>query len=302
MEKIYQYFKKLVGEERVFRNEPMKNHTYFKIGGPAQVLIEVRSVEEIEKIIKKANKAKVKYYIIGNGTNLLVEDQGIDAIIIKISEDFDRVKIEGELVYAQAGITLTNLSKKVARAALSGLEFASGIPGTLGGAIFMNAGAYGGEMRDVVKYVRVLTEAGEIKEIYNNHLEMGYRTSIVRDKNYIVLEVCLALKKGNKEEIFSKIKELDKKRTSKQPLSMPSAGSTFKRPDGHYASKLIDDAGLKGVRFGDAQVSPKHSGFVVNCGEATCRNVLDLVAFIKKVVKDKYDVMLEREVRILGRD
>ena len=302
MKAIIKKIKSIVDDNRVLENEALKEHTYFKIGGPAKILVKVKNIEEIKKVIQLCKDEKIKYYVIGNGTNILVPDEGLDAVIIKISEDFSDYRIHGTKVYVQAGMLLSTLSKKIAKASLAGFEFASGIPGTVGGAIYMNAGAYGGEMKDIVEYAKVLNHEGKVQKIMNKDLELGYRHSIVSEKNYVVLSVCLGLKKGNRDEIMENIKILDEKRISKQPINMASAGSTFKRPEGYYAGKLIDDAGLRGFRFRDAQVSDKHCGFVINRGEATCKDVLQLIEMVRKIVSDQFNVTLEREVRILGRD
>ncbi len=302
MEFIYNELIKMIDKERVLKNEMLKNHTNFKIGGPAKLLINIESIDEIKYIIEICKKNNIDYYILGNGTNLLVPDEGLDAVIIKISNEFNNYEIKDNQVYANAGMLLSTLAKKVLKESLSGFEFASGIPGTIGGAIYMNAGAYGGEMKDIVKYAEVLDNDGNIIKISNEDLELGYRTSIISKNNYIVLNVCFELKHGNKDDIINEMNELDEKRISKQPLDLPSAGSTFKRPVGYYAGKLIDDSGLRGFRYKDAQISEKHCGFVVNRGEATCEDVLDLIDMVRKIVYDKFEVKLEREVRILGRD
>lgn len=293
---------RIIGDDRVYANEPLKEHTYFKIGGPAKILVKVNSIDEIKEVIQLCKDENIQYYVIGNGTNILVPDEGLDAVIIKIADSFNAYRIQGNKVYVQAGMLLSTLSKKIAKASLTGFEFASGIPGTVGGAIYMNAGAYGGEMKDIVEYAKVLDRDGKVQKIMNKDLELGYRKSIVSEKNYIVLSVCYKLKKGDINQIMEDIRILDEKRISKQPIDLPSAGSTFKRPEGHYAGKLIDDAGLRGFRYKDAQVSSKHCGFVVNRGEATCKDVLQLIDMVKKVVFDQFNVTLEREVRILGRD
>lgn len=302
MESIYKELLEIIDDKDIFRNEELKKHTHFKIGGPVNILINASNIDEIQSAVKICKKNKIDYYILGNGTNILVPDEGLKGVIIKISENFNKYRIEGNKVYAQAGMLLSTLSKKIVKESLTGFEFASGIPGTIGGAIFMNAGAYGGEMKDIVEYAKVLDNDGEVRKIMKEDLKLGYRTSIVSKKDYIVLSACFKLKKGKKEEIVSKIKDLDEKRITKQPLDMPSAGSTFKRPTGYYAGKLIDDSGLRGFRYKDAQVSEKHCGFVVNRGEASCKDILNLIEMVKKVVFDKYQVELEREVRILGRD
>jgi len=302
MKEIIKRIQSIISEDRVYKNEPLKEHTYFKIGGPARILVKVNSIDEIKKVIQLCKDESVQYYVIGNGSNILVPDEGLDAVIIKISEDFNEYRIQGNKVYVQAGMLLSTLSKKIAKASLTGFEFASGIPGTVGGAIYMNAGAYGGEMKDIVKYAKILDHDGQVQKIMNKDLELGYRKSIVSKKNFIVLSVCFQLKKGDMHKILEDIKILDEKRISKQPIDWPSAGSTFKRPKGYYAGKLIDDAGLRGFRFRDAQVSEKHCGFVINRGNATCKDILQLIEMVRKVVSDQFNVTLEREVRILGRD
>lgn len=302
MKDIIKRIQSIIGNDRIYENESLKEHTYFKIGGPAKILVKVKSIDEIKEVIQLCKVENIQYYVIGNGTNILVPDEGLDAVIIKIADSFNDYRIQGDKVYVQAGMLLSTLSKKIAKASLTGFEFASGIPGTVGGAIYMNAGAYGGEMKDIVEYAKVLDGNGIVQKIMNKDLELGYRKSIVSKKNYIVLSVCFKLKKGDINQIMEDIKILDEKRIAKQPIDLPSAGSTFKRPEGHYAGKLIDDAGLRGFRFKDAQVSSKHCGFVVNRGNATCKDVLQLIDMVKKVVSDQFNVTLEREVRILGRD
>jgi UDP-N-acetylmuramate dehydrogenase len=302
METIYNELIKTIDKKRVLRNAVMKNHTNFKIGGAVKILVNVKSIDEIKLIVNICKIQKNDYYILGNGTNILVPDEGLDAVIIKISNEFSEYRVSGTKVYVQAGMLLSTLAKKMAKKSIAGFEFASGIPGTVGGAIYMNAGAYGGEMKDIVEYANVIDNDGNIKKIVKKDLEFGYRTSIISEKKYIILNVCFNMKLGNKDMIYNKMKELDEKRIKKQPLDLPSAGSTFKRPIGYYAGKLIDDAGLRGFRYKDVQISEKHCGFVVNCGEATCEDVLDLIDMVKKIVFDKFQIELEREVRILGRD
>lgn len=293
---------KIYEPTQVLVDEYMSNHTSFKIGGKADFIVVPHTIEQIEKTIDLCKAMNQPYFIMGNGSNILVEDAGIRALIIKISEGFSDIKIEGDMVIAEAGVLLSKLSKVVWKEALQGFEFASGIPGTLGGAVYMNAGAYGGEMKDVVEWVDVLTMEGVVKRIGKADLEFGYRTSIVRDLNYIVLRVGIKLTLGNVEIIKEITNELTKKRVSKQPLELPSAGSTFKRPPGHYAGQLIEEAGLRGLRHGDAQVSEKHCGFIVNLGKATCEEVMELISVVQKVVFDTFGVTLEREVRLFGKE
>ena len=295
---LYEIFDK----NQVLVNEPMSNHTSFKIGGAAKYLVVPNQIPQISDTIALCKLHNQPFLVMGNGSNILVDDSGIDALVIKISEAMGHVEIIEDMLIAEAGVLLSKLSKMVMRASLQGFEFASGIPGTLGGAIFMNAGAYGGEMKDVVKWVEVLTDSGEIQKISSDSLAFGYRTSIVKENNWIVLRVCIQLQHGNFEIINEITNELTKKRVSKQPLELPSAGSTFKRPPGHFAGQLIEEAGLRGLRHGDAQVSEKHCGFVVNLGNATCRQVLDLISVVQKVVKDTFGIELEREVRIFGKE
>ena len=263
--------KDILDQNQILCDEPMRHHTSFKIGGNAKFLVIPNQIEQITKIIAVCQEHKQPYLIMGNGSNILVEDEGIDALVIKISEQISNVDIQGEQVVAEAGVLLSKLSKIVMRESLMGFEFASGIPGTLGGAIFMNAGAYGGEMKDVVDWVEVITIEGELLRINRDALAFGYRTSIVREHGWIVTRVGMTMKKGDIEIIKEITNELTKKRVTKQPLELPSAGSTFMRPTGFFAGQLIEEAGLRGLRHGDAQVSEKHCGFIVNLGNATCK-------------------------------
>lgn len=281
------------------KNEPLKKHTSFKIGGPADEFCEVSCEEDIVKLIKYAEEKGIPYTIMGNGSNLLVSDKGIRGLVIKISKGFDDVKVCGETIVAKAGILLSKLSNIAADNELSGLEEMSGIPGTLGGAIYMNAGAYGGEMKDVVERVTYLSN-GEIKICEKDQLDFSYRHSKFSGTEDIILSAEISLKKEKIQEIRAKMDDFKERRCSKQPLSMPSAGSTFKRPEGYFAGKLIEDAGLKGFSIGGAQVSEKHSGFVVSTGDATAQDVLDLIKHIQNTVYDKFGVRLETEVKMVG--
>ena len=281
-------------------DEPLKNHTTFQIGGKCIALIEPKKVEDIIKAIKICRENNLKFFVIGNGSNLLVPDDGYNGVIIKIKSEFSNIQVEGECLIAHSGAKLSEVYTVAYENSLTGFEFASGIPGTIGGAIFMNAGAYGGEIKDIVESVEVLElDNYEVKELKNEELEFSYRKSIIQRKNYIVLTIKLKLKKGNKEEINAVYEDLRKKRNSKQPLNFGSAGSTFKRPEGHFASKLIEDAGLKGYHINDAWVSEKHSGFIVNKGNASYKEVMELIEYVQKVVFEKFEVKLETEVRIL---
>ena len=281
-------------------DEPLKNHTTFQIGGKCIALIEPKKVEDIIEAIKICRENNLKFFVIGNGSNLLVQDDGYNGVIIKIKSEFSNIQVEGECLIAHSGAKLSEVYTVAYENSLTGFEFASGIPGTIGGAIFMNAGAYGGEMKDIVESVEVLDlDNYEVKELKNEELDFSYRKSIIQRKNYIVLTIKLKLKKGNKEEIKAVYEDLREKRNSKQPLNFGSAGSTFKRPEGHFASKLIEDAGLKGYHINDAWVSEKHSGFVVNKGNASYKEVMELIEYVQKVVFEKFEVKLETEVRIL---
>jgi UDP-N-acetylmuramate dehydrogenase len=292
----------IYAQNQVLVREAMSRHTSFKIGGEAKILVIPETIEQIAKTIELCKRYNEPYFVMGNGSNILVDDDGIDALVIKISESFGNVEIYGTEVIAEAGILLSKLSKIVMRESLQGFEFASGIPGTLGGAVFMNAGAYGGEMKDVVSWVEVLTTEGTILKIDGESMAFDYRTSLVREHGWIVLRVAMRFEHGNFEIIKEITNELTKKRVSRQPLELPSAGSTFKRPPGHYAGELIEGAGLRGLRHGDAQVSEKHCGFIVNVGNATCKQVMDLISVVQKVVMDTFGVELEREVRIFGKE
>ncbi len=281
------------------KNELMKNHTSFKIGGPADELCEAESVQEIKDLIEYAKEKNIEYTVMGNGSNLLVGDKGIRGLVIKIAHGFSRASVSGKTITASSGILLSKLANLALSENLSGLEFASGIPGTLGGAIFMNAGAYGGEMKDVIKKVTYL-ENGEVKTVENKELDFGYRRSRFCGTDAIILSAEIELKKAEYDEIKEKMEDFKERRTSKQPLSMPSAGSTFKRPEGYFAGKLIEDANLKGFSIGGAQVSEKHSGFVINTGNSTAQDVVDLIKHIQKTVYDKFGVELETEVKMVG--
>ena len=281
-------------------DEPLKNYTTFKIGGNCIALIEPREVSDIVETIKICRENSIKFFVIGNGSNLLVPDEGYNGVIIKLKSEFSTIQVEGEYLIVNSGAKLSEVYTVAYENSLTGFEFASGIPGTIGGAIYMNAGAYGGEMKDIVESVEVLDlDNFELRELKNEELEFSYRKSIIQRKNYIVTTIKLKLQKGNKEEIKAVYEDLRERRNSKQPLNFGSAGSTFKRPEGHFASKLIEDAGLKGYHINDAWVSEKHSGFVVNKGNASYKEVTELIEYVQNVVFEKFGVKLETEVRIL---
>ncbi|NMA86517.1 MAG: UDP-N-acetylmuramate dehydrogenase [Tissierellia bacterium] len=278
----------------------MKNHTSFKIGGPADIMIIPENEGDIINAIKFLRENNIKYFIMGNGTNLLIKDTGIRGAVIKIADKYNKISINGDRVNCEAGALLSDIGKYTLENSLTGFEFASGIPGTVGGAITMNAGAYGGEMKDIALKVRALDEKNNIIEISNEEMHFRYRGSKVVDDNLIVLSTEFQLEKGDKEIIREKMEDLAYRRKSKQPLEYPSGGSTFKRPTGYFAGKLIEDAGLRGLRYGDAQVSEKHCGFVINAGEATFEEVSTLIKTVQKIVKDEFDVSLETEIKIIG--
>lgn len=281
-------------------DEPLKSHTTFKIGGNCIALIEPREISDIIEAVKICRKNSIKFFVIGNGSNLLVPDEGYNGVIIKLKSEFSKIEVEGDYLIVNSGAKLSEVYTVAYENSLIGFEFASGIPGTIGGAIYMNAGAYGGEMKDIVESVEVLDlDNFELRELKNEELEFSYRKSIIQRKNYIVTTIKLKLQKGNKEEINAVYEDLRERRNSKQPLNFGSAGSTFKRPEGHFASKLIEDAGLKGYHINDAWVSEKHSGFIVNKGNASYKEVMELIEYVQNVVFEKFGVKLETEVRIL---
>ncbi|MDR7855824.1 UDP-N-acetylmuramate dehydrogenase [Tissierella sp.] len=287
---------------KILFDEPMKNHTTFKIGGPVDVMIIPRDEEELTKAIIFCRENNIDFLIMGNGSNLLIKDGGIRGAVIKINEGFNNITINGTKIYCEAGALLSTVSKTALKHSLKNFEFASGIPGTIGGAITMNAGAYGGEMKDVVSKVKVMDRNNEIREYTNEEMNFRYRNSRVWDEGLIVLGVELDLEAGEYSTIEEIMKDLTYKRTSKQPLELPSGGSTFKRPEGYFAGKLIEDSGLRGLRHGGAGISEKHCGFVVNVDNATCKDVLHLISVVQKVVRDNYDVELETEIKLLGED
>ena len=297
---FYNKLNNVIAKDSILINEPMSRHTTFRVGGPADFFVTPKAKEEVRDVIRICKEAGMPYYIIGNGSNLLVSDAGYRGVIVQIYKEMNEVKVEGDLVKAQAGALLSGIAAKALGAELSGFEFASGIPGTIGGACVMNAGAYGGEMKDVLESVTVLTGEGKIIELGRNELELGYRTSVIAKKGYIVLGAVLKLERGDGEKIKTYMDELKEKRVTKQPLEYPSAGSTFKRPEGYFAGKLIEDAGLRGFQVGGAQVSEKHCGFVINRDHATAADIMELMRQVQSRVKENSGVDLEPEVKRLG--
>ena len=280
-------------------NEPMMKHTSFRAGGAARWFAVPETAEELKAVLAACRKADTPWYVIGNGSNLLVSDKGFPGVIIS-TDKFDRLEVNGTEITVGAGVMLSKLANTAYKAGLPGLEFAAGIPGTVGGACVMNAGAYGSEMINVLKSVTVLTPEGTVETLPAESLELGYRTSVIPKKGYLVLEAVMSLTEGNMEESKALMDDLAFRRKDKQPLEFPSAGSTFKRPAGHFAGKLIEDCGLKGFTVGGAQVSEKHAGFVINKGGATASDIYNLCKEVEKRVKAEFGVSLEMEVKLLG--
>ena len=281
--KTYQKLKEIVSENQIKINEPMKNHTSFHIGGPADIMVLPKSPNEVGSIIKLCKNNNIPFLVIGNGTNLLIKDEGIRGIVIKLAQNFNDAEVDKHIIKCKAGMALSTASRIALENSLSGLEFANGIPGTIGGAAVMNAGAYGGEMADIVKKVVVMDLDGNVYEMAKDELEYSYRRCILQDGGRILLEVEMELKPGEYAEIKRKMEDYLNRRREKQPLDLPSAGSAFKRPPGNFAGALIEKAGLKGYRIGGAMVSDKHAGFIVNVGNATFSDVKNLIIFTKQV-------------------
>ena len=300
MEK-YKGLEDILDKDSIKYNEPMKKHTTMKVGGLCDCMVEPSSIEEIQKVLEYVKENNIKYYIIGNGSNLLVKDEGVHALIIKIANKFSGFEVNGEYIKAYSGCSVPKLSQIAKENSLSGLEFACGIPGSVGGGIRMNAGAYGSEMVNVVEKVGFLDENGNLKEIDGKDAHFTYRHSMFVDNpQYVVVYAIYKLVKGNKEEISKIMEENMNSRKQKQPIEYPNFGSVFKRPEGYFVGKLVDDCGLKGYKIGGAQVSTKHSGFMINTGDATCKDVLDLIEYVKEKVYEKFNVKLQEEVVILG--
>ncbi|MDO4321980.1 MAG: UDP-N-acetylmuramate dehydrogenase [Lachnospiraceae bacterium] len=300
MQNLVELLRDAAGSEAILEQESMKKHTTFRIGGPADVFAVPDSFEKAAKIIQICREQQQPFYVLGNGSNLLVSDQGYRGVVVQIYKNLSGIEVEGDILTAQAGAMLSVIAKKALAHSLTGFEFASGIPGTIGGAAVMNAGAYGGEMRDVLLEVTVLTRDGQIRTVPAQELRLGYRYSVIPENEWVVLGAKLQLQRGDYGQIKARMEELKERRVSKQPLELPSAGSTFKRPEGYFAGKLIMDAGLQGFSVGGAQVSEKHCGFVVNTGDATAAEVRALIAEVAARVKAQSGVTLEPEVKMLG--
>ncbi len=292
----------IITQGTVSEQEPMSKHTSFSIGGPADFFVEPASVEEVKKVCQLANEEEIPCFVLGNGSNLLVSDDGIRGIVLHLGRNFSAISREDKVITVQSGALLSRVARTALDASLTGFEFAAGIPGSFGGAIAMNAGAYGGEMKNIILDADVLTPEGQVKTLSLEELDLAYRHSCIFEKNYIVLSARIELKEGNAAEIKARMDELAAARREKQPLEYPSAGSTFKRPEGYFAGKLIQDAGLKGFAVGGAMVSEKHAGFVVNYKKASAKDVCDLIAQVQEKIQAQFGVKMETEVRFVGFD
>ena len=297
---LYEQLNEIVPSEYIHPDEPMSRHTTLRVGGNAKFLVEIDSAEQLSKLISFLEDVKEPYYIKGNGSNLLVGDKGYNGVIIELLSKFSDIKVSGNRITAGAGALMSRIAALALDNSLSGFEFASGIPGTIGGGVVMNAGAYDGELKDVVTQVKVMNPQGQIRTLSNHDMKFGYRTSAVKTGPFTVIEVTLELHKAIREDIEKKMNELNTRRRQKQPLEFPSAGSTFKRPEGYFAGKLIMDAGLRGFTIGGAAVSEKHCGFVINKHNATAEDVYEVILEVQERVKDKFGVILEPEVIFLG--
>lgn len=299
-EAVVQALRKFVPEENICLQESMASHTTFRIGGLADCFVQLENTEQLIKVRKYLSQVGVPFFVLGNGSNLLVSDEGFRGVILQIGPKMNRVTVEGSVIVAQAGASMAQIARTAMEHELTGMEFASGIPGTIGGGVVMNAGAYGGELSRIVTQVNVVNSEGGIMELDNETMEFGYRTSTIRNNPFTVTEVILRLEKGDRQQIRERMEELAARRREKQPLEYPSAGSTFKRPAGHYAGQLIMEAGLRGFQCGGAKVSDKHCGFVINTGNATAEDVRKLIREVQARVKDQFNVDLETEVLFLG--
>lgn len=296
---LYEQLVQLISEENVEVDKPLKQHTYTKLGGNADYFVTPTTYEQVSEVVKLANKERVPFMLLGNGSNLIIKDGGIRGIVMYLGK-LDAITVRSGRIIAESGALIVDVSQQALASHLTGLEFACGIPGSVGGALFMNAGAYGGEIKDVLAQATVVDKAGNIKTISADELELGYRTSIIQGNGFIVLDAEFELEKGKYEEIKAQMDVLTAKRESKQPLEYPTCGSVFKRPQGHFAGKLIQDSHLQGVQIGGAQVSLKHAGFIINKENATASEYIALIHHVQRVVKERFNVDLEREVRIIG--
>ena len=297
---ILNSIREITGEKNASADEVMSAHTTFRVGGPADYFASPSDADQVAGIIELCRKCEIPYFVLGNGSNLLVGDKGIRGVVIEMTDPMGNIEVDGTKITAQAGAMLSKIANTAASNGLGGMEFAAGIPGSVGGAVVMNAGAYGGEMKDIIEKVYVLDENGAQLELDRDALDLGYRHRCIPEKKYIVTKVVLELVPRNEAEIRSEMKELNEKRAEKQPLQYPSAGSTFKRPEGYFAGKLIMDAGLRGYQVGGAQVSEKHCGFVINKGDATAADICQLMRDVSDKVQAQFGVVLEPEVKMIG--
>lgn len=299
----YDKLEEIVGKDKIKYNEKMSKYTTMKVGGPCDCIVFPDEISKIKEIIEFCKNENITFFVIGNGSNLLVKDEGIHGVVIKLGHRFSKIEIDGEYILAYAGATMPALSQLAKKNSLKGLEFACGIPGTIGGGVKMNAGAYGSQISDILYEVTYMDEKEEIKTIKNKECSFGYRKSIFTiNPNYVILSAKFKLEKGNIDEIENKMRENSLARKTKQPLEYPNFGSVFKRPEGYFVGKLVDDAGLRGYKIGGAQVSTKHTGFIVNVDNATCKDVLDLIGYVQTTVYNKFNVKLTPEVIIIGGD
>src|SRR5690625_274465 len=300
-EQLYDDLKVIVSKRNVVKDKPLKEYTYTRLGGNADYFVTPETYDQVQQVVKYANKYHIPFTLLGNGSNLIIRDGGIRGIVMNLGK-LDQIKIDETTITAQAGARIIDVSRKALKHHLTGLEFACGIPGSVGGALFMNAGAYGGEVKDVLSHATVVTRTGELIQLEAKDLDLSYRTSNIPEKGYIVLDAVFHLREGNYNEIKAVMDDLTYKRESKQPLEYPSCGSVFKRPPGYYAGKLIQDSHLQGSQIGGAQVSTKHAGFIVNIDNATAEEYIALIHYVQHKVKENFGVTLEREVRIIGED
>ena len=297
---IYEFIKERVSDKNILLDEPMMKHTTFRVGGPAKAFVSVDTEKQLSEIIPFLIKVEEPYYVVGNGSNILVGDRGYNGVILEIGSKFNKITVNDNIITAQAGALMSSVARSALENGLTGFEFASGIPGTMGGGVVMNAGAYGGELKDVVKNVKVMSPKGEMINLSVEDMRFGYRSSAIKTGPYIAIEITIELQKGNKDEIEEKMRSLNEQRRSKQPLEFPSAGSTFKRPEGYFAGKLIMDTGLRGFSIGGAAVSEKHCGFVINKKNATAIDIYEVITEVQERVYDKFGVHLEPEIIFLG--
>lgn len=299
----YDKLEEIVGKDKIKYNEKMSKYTTMKVGGPCDCIVFPDEISKIKEVIDFCKNENITFFVIGNGSNLLVKDEGIHGVVIKLGHRFSKIELDGEYILAYAGATMPALSQLAKKNSLKGLEFACGIPGTIGGGVKMNAGAYGSQISDILYEVTYMDEKEEIKTIKNKDCSFGYRKSIFTiNPNYVILSAKFKLERGNIDEIENKMKENSLARKAKQPLEYPNFGSVFKRPEGYFVGKLVDDAGLRGYKIGGAQVSTKHTGFIVNVDNATCKDVLDLIGYVQTTVYNKFNVKLTPEVIIIGGD